>query len=486
MNHVTEKLKPQRVWYHFEEISKIPHASGNEEKVVEYIIEFSKANNLTCTKDPAGNVLVVKPPARGFESRPVVVLQAHLDMVPEKNEESDHDFSKDPIALVIEGGWLKAKDTTLGADNGIGVAAMLTMLEDKSLRAGKIECLFTVGEETGLDGALALSPELLEGRLLVNLDTEEIGAIYIGCAGGRDSLLELPLKMKETVPGQKGIKVGVRGLLGGHSGVDIQKGRGNAVKLITRMLKRLEKKLRYNIVSFDGGDKLNAIPREAFCTIAVKDDSLVPAKELLSKLFSDIKNEYAETDGNLSFRAEECPLPHELYDEPSTRIITDLLMMLPHGVISMSPVIEGLVETSSNLASVKTEGETLRVGTNQRSSVGSALEWMSDAHLSIARVCGAHIEQPPGYPGWNPDPASKLLQKTKAAYKRVTGEEAEAKALHAGLECGIIKEKYEGMDVISLGPTVEGGHSPYERVGIKSVETFWEILLATFEEIYSG
>jgi dipeptidase D len=486
MNHVTQKLKPQRVWYHFEEIAKIPHASGNEEKVAEYIIEFSKINNLTCAKDQAGNVLVVKPSAKGFESKPVIVLQSHLDMVPEKNEGSDHDFSKDPIALVIEGGWMKAKDTTLGADNGIGVAVMLAILEDKSLRAGKIECLFTVGEETGLNGALALDPELLEGRLLVNLDTEEISTIYIGCAGGRDSLLELPLKTKQAALGYKGIKVGARGLLGGHSGLDIHKGRGNAVKLIARMLKQLEKKLRYNIVSFEGGDKLNAIPREAFCTIAVKEDSLGPAKKLLSKLFSDIKNEYAESDGNLSFSAEECPLPNELYDETSTRIITDLLMMLPHGVISMSPVIEGLVETSSNLASVKTEDETLRVGTSQRSSVGSALEWMSDAHLSIARVCGAQIEQPPGYPGWNPDPASKLLKKAKAAFEYVTGEKAETKAIHAGLECGIIKEKYEGMDVISIGPTVEGGHSPYERVDIESVETFWEILLATFEEIYRG
>ena len=217
MNHVTEDLKPQRVWYHFEEISNIPRASGDEKKVAEYILEFSKANNLECTRDEAGNVLVVKPPTGGFESRPVVVLQAHLDMVPEKNEGSDHDFSKDPIALVIDGSWLKAKDTTLGADNGIGVAAMLAMLEDQSIRAGKIECVFTVEEETGLNGALALSPGLLEGRLLINLDTEEIGVIYIGCAGGRDSLLELPLKRKETAPGKKGIKVKVRGLLGGHS-----------------------------------------------------------------------------------------------------------------------------------------------------------------------------------------------------------------------------------------------------------------------------
>jgi dipeptidase D len=486
MNGVTNALEPGRLWYHFEEISKIPRSSGNEKKVADYIIACAKANKLWFRRDGAGNVLVVKPPSGGYESKPVVVLQSHLDMVPEKNEGSNHNFENDPIELVIDGEWVRAKDTTLGADNGIGVAAMLAYLEDRSIPSGKVECLFTVSEETGLDGAIALGPDLLEGRILINLDTEEIGAIYIGCAGGRDSILELPLISTAVPSGFQGIRVAVKGLLGGHSGVDINRERANAIQLVARILKALGKTVTFRIASLKGGDKLNAIPREAFCTLAVDKGLLDQTKAVLEKLSAKLREEFSGIEQNISFEIEEKELPGEIYDPGSTTMITDLLMAVPHGVVANSALIDDLVETSTNLASARTDGATLRVCTSHRSSRESALEWMCDAHLSIAMLCGAGIEQKGGYPGWTPDPNSKLLQHTKKAVRRVTGEDARVKAIHAGLECGVIKQKYKGMDTVSIGPTVEGVHSPYERVNIKSVETFWEILIATVAEVYRG
>jgi dipeptidase D len=484
MNLVTDTLKPEKLWYHFGEISKIPRTSGNEKAVADYIIAFAQANRLSSSRDDAGNVLVMKPSSTGNESKPVVVLQSHLDMVPEKNEGSEHDFTKDPIELMIDGDWIRAKDTTLGADNGIGVAAMLALLEDESFPSGKLECLFTVEEETGLNGALTLSPDLIEGRTLINLDTEEIGVIYIGCAGGRDSMLELPLKAAAVPPGMRGIKVSVKGLKGGHSGVDIHRGRANAIQLVARLLKVLRKKIPYQIASLRGGDKLNAIPREAFCTLGVAKDSIDQAKTVLGEQYAAVRDEFSDVERNISFEIEETALSGEIYSIESTVMITDLLMTLPHGVITMSAVMDELVETSTNLASVRTEGSSLRVSASHRSSRESTLDWICDIHLAIAALCGARIEQNEGYPGWTPDPNSTLLQHAKRAVKRVTGQDAMVKAIHAGLECGIIKEKYEGMDTVSIGPTVEGAHSPYERVNIRSVETFWEILLATVSEIY--
>jgi len=483
MKHVTEGLKPERLWHHFEEISSIPRASGNESKVAEYIVRFAQQHGLRHTTDGTGNLLVVRKAGEGCESVPSVVLQSHLDMVPEKNETSNHDFEKDPIDLVVSGEWVMAKDTTLGADNGIGVAAMLAVLEDESLKTGKIECLFTVAEETGLVGALALAPGLLTGRLLINLDTEEIGAVYIGCAGGEDSFISLPVSKAPPSPGSEGLNVTLSGLAGGHSGIDIQSGRANAIQLVSRVISVLGESVEFRLAGFEGGDKLNAIPREASCTVCVGPGEGSKARRLLKEAASEIAAEYQDAETGLVFDVAEVPLEGNVFDTASTEKAVNLLAVLPHGVIAMSARIEGLVETSTNLASVREEGGTLRIGLSHRSSKQSALDWMIGVHRAVATLSGASIERTGGYPGWDPDPSSMLLAKVKKAVERVTEEKADVKAIHAGLECGIIGEKYPEMDMVSIGPTVTGVHSPSERVNIASVLVFWEILMACFEEI---
>jgi dipeptidase D len=487
MERITEGLKPERVWYYFDEISRIPRASGHEGAIREFIVKFANSNDLKSVIDGAGNVLLIREPSKGFENKPVVVIQSHMDMVCEKNEGVEHDFLKDPVELVIDGGWVRAKDTTLGADNGIGVAAMLALLEDRSIQIGKLECLFTVEEETGLFGAMGLGKDLLEGRFLINLDTEDVGAVYIGCAGGRDSHITLPLVSEKPEGTLGALKIKVRRAKGGHSGVDIHEGRANAVKLLARIFKILTKKeVPVRVAAFLGGDKMNAIPREASCTIILEEGFLSQAEEIISNCSSLLKDEYRSVDPNITIEVEKASIADSVYNSSSTERMVNLLLAIPHGVLAMSSVMEDLVETSTNLASARTEGDNCRIGTSQRSSRESALEWVSDMHVAIAELSGAIIEQDEGYPGWSPDPDSKLLEHTKKAMCRVLGKEARVMAVHAGLECGVIKDKYEGMDAISIGPTVMGGHSPDERVDIQSVDTFWKILLETLQEVYSN
>jgi dipeptidase D len=487
MERITKGLKPERVWYYFEEISRIPRASGNEGAIREFIAKFASSNDLESIIDDAGNVLLTREPSKGFEKKPVLVIQSHMDMVCEKNEGVEHDFLKDPVELLVDGEWVRAKNTTLGADNGIGVASMLALLEDRSIQTGKLECLFTVEEETGLFGAVGLRDDLLEGRFLINLDTEDVGAVYIGCAGGRDSHITLPL-VSEKPEGRIGaLKIKVRGAKGGHSGVDIHEGRANAIKLLARILKILTKKeVSVRIAAFFGGDKMNAIPREASCTIVLKEGLFSKAEEIISSYSSLLRAEYQRVDPNIAIEVKKTSIANSVYDSSSTVRVINLLLALPHGVLAMSTVMEDLVETSTNLASVKTEGDKCVIGTSQRSSKESALEWISDMHDAISELSSARIEQDEGYPGWSPDPNSKLLKHTKNAMRRVLGKEARVMAVHAGLECGVIKDKYEGMDAISIGPTVMGGHSPDERVDIQSVDTFWKILLETLHEIYNN
>ncbi|UCB45080.1 MAG: aminoacyl-histidine dipeptidase [Spirochaetota bacterium] len=487
MERVTKDLEPERLWYYFEEISKLPRASRNERKVREFIIQFAKENDLVCMSDDAGNVLVVKAPSKGFEDNPTLVLQAHMDMVCEKNEGVKHDFSKDPIKLVIDGEWMRAKGTTLGADNGIGVAAILAVLEDRSIRSGKLEALFTAEEEIGLIGAMKMKEDLLEGRYLINLDAEETGTVYIGCAGGRDSHITLPLVSEKPEGSIAGLKIKVGGCRGGHSGVNIHEGRANAIKLLARILKIIAKKeVPYRIAMLIGGDKMNAIPREASCTVVVEDGMMSQVKGIVNGYTSLLRDEFQSIDPEINFCVEHISVPDVVYDSISTEKIVNLLMALPHGVLAMSGVMDGLVETSTNVASVRTEEKKCRIGTSQRSSKDSALEWVSDMHVAISQLSDAHIEQDEGYPGWNPDPNSKLLQYVKSAVKKVMGKDPIVKAVHAGIECGVIKTRYKDMDAISVGPTVEGVHSPDERVNIKSVETSWKILLQIINEVYRG
>lgn len=486
MNRVTENLKPERLWYYFEEISKIPRESKNEREVMDYIVNFAEKNKLAYKRDDAGNVVICRPASQGYEGKPVVVLQGHVDMVCEKNEESTHDFAKDPIRLKRDGEWLTAVGTTLGADNGIGVAAMLAFLEDHSIESGKIECLFTVDEETGLNGALDLDPSMLEGRLLLNMDTEEEGVIYIGCAGGRDTNIILPVTQREPGNGMQGLELRIRGLKGGHSGVEINMGRANAIKCMVRTLYRLLEKVPYCIALLQGGDKHNAIPREAMCVIAVEEADLEKAQRLFHESCESMREEYKEVEPDFSFESKRSDLNRNIFDETSTRTALDLLMTIPHGVLSMSPVIKDLVETSTNLASVRTKDSSLRINTSHRSSVESALEWVGDIHRALGDMTNADVEQSKGYPGWNPDPSSPLLKHAQCGIERVVGKKALVKAIHAGLECGVIKAKFPGMDAVSIGAILERAHSPDERVHIRSVERFWSVLLATLDCIYKG
>lgn len=481
-----KKLKPDRVWYYFEEISRFPRASREEKAVMDYIIGFAKDKGLEFKKDGAGNVVIVRPALKGFEDKPSVVLQSHVDMVCEKNEESAHDFSKDPIIPEIDGNWVKASGTTLGADNGIGMAVMLSILEDRTLQTGKIECLFTVEEETGLYGALGLDPRFIEGRILLNLDTEDVENLYVGCAGGKDSHITLPLKSIEPPSGMAGFQLQIKGLLGGHSGAEIHKGRANAIKLMARVMYHLKKSLHYWLSDLHGGDKHNAIPRETFSDIILDKSKVQQVKNLFMSFCESIKNEYRHTEPKSLFEIQERPIPERVFNTDSTVKAVNLLMSIPHGVFSISPVMDGLPETSTNLASVRITSNELHIFSSHRSSVDSALAWISDLHNSIAEISGAAIEQNAGYPGWNPDLDSRLLKYAKKAFYRVMGHEANIRAIHAGLECGVIKGRYNGMDALSLGPTVQGAHSPDERVNIESVQKFYEMLIEILKTIYEG
>jgi len=488
MKHVTDGIEPERLWRYFEELSAIPRGSGNEAGAIRYIADCAERFGLKYRLDGAGNAVVYKPPSPGLEKMPVVVLQSHVDMVCEKNAGNSHDFSRDPIEIVIDGEWIKARDTTLGADNGIGVGAMLALLEDDAFQAGGIECIFTVEEETGLTGAALLEKNTVHGRFLINLDAENSGTLYIGCAGGRDTDLYVGRDGVKTEPEGVFFRMGVQGLTGGHSGGEIHIGRGNAVKLTARMLFGLSESVPFFLSSIQGGDKHNAIPRECFAVICLNKDGIADAEKRLSDSWAELKEEYGKTDPKADFTFESHP-PSGCFDRETTSKILNILMAVPHGVIAMSSEMEGLVETSTNLSSVRTEDRTVHLHASHRSSRGSGLAWVAGMHRCVGLLAGLKEEdivQEEGYPSWSPDPNSKLLAYAKKGVLRALGREPDVRAIHAGLECSVIKKKFEAMDVVAFGPTIRGPHSPDERVHISSVLDFWNILTETLYSIYEG
>ncbi len=486
MQHVTEKLKPERLWWYFEELSRIPRCSKNNQGVIHFIEDFAKERNLECKKDGASNIVLVRPASQGMDHMPRVVLQSHVDMVCEKNRDSRHDFMKDPVPLRIDGEWVRAENTTLGADNGIGVAAMLALLEDETLNTGPIECLFTTDEEIGLIGAFALDPSIVEGKILINLDTGDLGVIYVGCAGGKDSHMKLSLDRKKSSSGMWFGELSVGGLKGGHSGAEIHLGGANALKCMGRALFQIRKRIPFSLVAVTGGDKLNAIPREAGAKIAVEKTHAKALRRVFLEYCEYMKNEYTHVDPGFSCRVTECDAYGTIFDEDSTEILVDLLMIVPHGALSMSHAIEGLVETSTNFASISQKNKKITLHMSHRSSKDSALDWIGDVHSAIAKRFGADILQNNRYAPWTPDPDSALAQCAASAVREVTGKEPVVTAVHAGLECGVLKEKCGGMDAISIGPTLRGLHSPDERVHILDVETFYRVLLQTLNEVYRG
>ncbi|MFW6088664.1 MAG: aminoacyl-histidine dipeptidase [Gemmatimonadota bacterium] len=477
------ELAPADVWAQFDALLRIPRGSGSEASVRSFVRGVAERHGLSSSVDEAGNLLVRKPGSAGHEAAPVVVLQSHLDMVQEKNATVEHDFASDPIRPVRDGDWLSADGTTLGADNGLGVAAMLALVASTDVAHGPLELLFTVDEETGLTGARALSDELLEGRLLINLDSEEEGTVTIGCAGGGDSTLYLPTTESGVTRGVA-LGVSVGGLKGGHSGVDIHLQRGNAIRVLARGLRAAADATGVRIATLAGGNARNAIPREASAVAVVSDPSEERAcRSALEESFAVAAREFARADPELRFEVATVELPDAAWDEASSRRALDLLNALPHGVMAMSLDLPDLVETSVNLAVVRPEGGRLFVRVHSRSSMAGSLEVLRRRIRSIGELAGAAVSEGTAYPAWQPDVDSPLLAQIRMAYEQVMGESPEVGAMHAGLECGIIGEKYEGMDMVSFGPRIEFPHSPDERVRIGSVAPFYDVLCRTLERI---
>lgn len=477
MGNVLSHLKPELVWHHFEEICKRPRPSKKEEKIVEYVLSVGKRNGFETLTDSFGNIVIRKPATPGFENRKMITLQGHLDMVCEKNRDVEHDFDTQPIEPYIDGEYVKAKGTTLGADNGIGVAAALAVLEDKNLQHGPIECLFTLDEETGLTGASNLDKNILKGDILLNLDSEEEGSFYIGCSGGKDTNLTISFST-ETVPQDSlAFEVKVKGLRGGHSGLEIHTGRGNSIKILNRLLWMNYENLDLRLAKIEGGNKHNAIPREAYAIVTLpinkKDEFLNIVKE-----FNDIvRAELATVEPDLNVSAEPTGLPDFVMDKNTQFKLLNALYAVPHGVIKMSADIPGLVETSTNLATIKTEANLVKIVTSQRSSVASEILDIVYMVESVFKLINAEIHHGDGYPGWKPNVNSEILQISKKTYVDIFGKEPEVKAIHAGLECGIIFEKYPHMDMVSFGPTLFDVHSPDERLKIDTVPKFYDLLV---------
>ncbi|MEG8947545.1 aminoacyl-histidine dipeptidase [Rosettibacter firmus] len=483
--NVIEGLIPEILWEKFYEISQIPRQSKHEDKIRTYLKNFAGVNNLIYKEDRAGNIVIYLPPVPGFENSPTIVLQSHVDMVCEKNKDKVHDFEKDPIELIRDGDWIKANGTTLGADNGIGVAAALSIALDNSFEHGPIELLFTVDEETGLTGADSLERDFITGKYLLNLDTEEDGAFYIGCAGGMDTVgtfkIEYGKFNKEYTP----YYLFISGLKGGHSGINIHEGRANAIKLLGQILKNLEG-LNYQISYIAGGSKRNAIPREAEAILWLHPDDELKAIESVNAFVIESTFEYKNKESDIKIifeRKETNGLSKKVFSSDFVNKIINVILAIPHGVISMSAEIDGLVETSSNLATLIIEDDYLRIGTSQRSSVESAKRNIGNSVRAVFELAGAEISVLDKYPAWQPNTNSRLLELSKNVYKKLFGAEPEFKAVHAGLECGILINKFPWLDMISLGPTIEGAHSPDERVKISDVEKFYKLLKAIISEL---
>jgi len=476
-------LKPELLWNHFEEICNIPRPSRKEQKVVQYVISVAKKNNLEYATDDFGNIVIRKPATQGKENLAPIVMQGHLDMVAEKNSDIVHDFDKDPIKPFVDGDWVKASGTTLGSDNGIGVAAALSVLESKDIEHGPVEALFTLDEETGLFGAQALKPGFINAKILINLDSEEDGTFYIGCAGGQCTYLKFKTTLNEVPGNSSPLEIKISGLKGGHSGLDIITGRGNAIKLNVRLLHELNYKFGIRLVSLNGGSKHNAIPRESFAVIRVQNKAVAEVLSFIENYGRTVKAELAAVEQNLSVSVGIIKSKAKVMDKLSTKNLIDSLYAVPNGVIKMSADIQGLVETSTNLGVVATKGKSVDVILSQRSSTESEKIDISNSISALFKLAKADVHQADGYPGWKPDINSPVLKTVKNVYDALYNTEPDVKAIHAGLECGIIKERYPDMDMISFGPTIVGAHSPDEKVQISTVENFWNLLINILKNI---
>lgn len=480
---ITE-LKPAALWRIFADICKVPRPSKREGQIIAWLQRFGQEHGIATETDAAGNVLMRKAATAGYESHPAIVLQAHMDMVCEKNSDTAHDFERDAIEPYIDGGWVKARGTTLGADNGIGMAAALAVLTSDEVKHGPIECLFTVDEETGLTGAFALADNALHGDMLINLDSEDDGEFFIGCAGGIDTTATLDYTPENAPEGKFHFRLTVKGLAGGHSGDDIDKGHGNAIKILTRFLWQTAHETDLTLASIDGGNLRNAIAREATAVAAVPMDYKETLRANLNRFAADVEAELAATEPNLRIDLESAQKPAAAIDQKTSGKLLDALYACPHGVLRMCDDMPGLVETSTNLASVKMlDGNRILITTSQRSSVESSKHDAARMVESAFALAGATVTHGDGYPGWRPNPNSPLAKLTAATYERLFGTKAKIRAIHAGLECGLFSEKYPHLDMVSMGPTMRGVHSPDERLEIAATERFWQLLVAILEAL---
>ncbi len=472
-----KNLEPKIVWNHFYNITRIPRPSKREEKIRAFIQDFGKELGLETKTDKAGNVLIIKPATVGFEHKKTVILQAHMDMVCEKNNDVEHDFDNDPIETYIDEDWLKAKGTTLGADNGIGMALMMAVLTSENLKHPQLECLFTTDEETGLTGAFALDKNLLKGDILINLDSEDDGEIFVGCAGGIDTTIHYQYKPEKTPKDYFNFSIHISGLLGGHSGDDINKGRANANKILSHFLWAIRREIDLRLVHIDGGNLHNAIPREAYAIASVPFHQKEKVRVIFNQILAEIKDEIAETEQQAKFSLKSEEKSEQVFSSEATERLLNALYACPNGVIAMSKEMEGLVETSTNLASIKTRDYSVHIVTSQRSSVETAKYTVAQQIESIFNLAGAIVTHGNGYPGWNPNLNSNILKIASQSYEQLFNEKPAVKAIHAGLECGLFLEKYPHLDMISVGPTMRGVHSPDERLEISTVGKAWEWLV---------
>ncbi|MDD2584661.1 MAG: aminoacyl-histidine dipeptidase [Bacteroidales bacterium] len=472
-----KKLNPQRVWNHFYSLTQIPRPSKKEEKAILFLEKFGNDLGLETIKDELGNVIIRKPASPGMENRKGIILQAHIDMVPQKNSDKVHDFEKDPIETKIVDEWVYANGTTLGADNGLGVAVAMAVLEDKEMVHGPVEALFTMDEETGMTGARGLKPGILKGDILINLDSEDEGELYVGCAGGLDSNVTFKYTQERVRAGYEGYKLNITGLKGGHSGMDIILGRGNANKVMVRILLPLITDLHARLSSVEGGSLRNAIPREAFATLAIPAAKAEKAKEIVNEQLGYIKKELAAHEPDLTITLDKCDTPDTIIDNITALNMVKAVYACPNGVERMSDAMPGLVETSNNLAIVKSGDGVIEIKTLMRSSVDSAKEAYATSIQCLFELAGAEVVFSGGYPGWQPNMDSDILKTMKVVYKDLYGNEPKVKAIHAGLECGILGGAYPNWDMISCGPTIRSPHSPDERVNIATVEKWWKYMI---------
>lgn len=479
-----KNLEPKIVWNQFYEITQIPRPSKKEEKIRAYLQEFGKKLNLPTKTDEAGNVLITKPATPGYDTKKTVILQSHMDMVCEKNSGVEHDFENDPIQTEIRGEWLHAQGTTLGADNGIGMALMLGVLASENLKHPALECLFTTDEETGLTGAFALGKDMLTGDVLINLDSEDDGEIFVGCAGGIDTTAVFNYETRKTPKGYFAFSVTVSGLLGGHSGDDIEKNRANANKVLNRILWNMHKEMDLRLVKIDGGNLRNAIPREASAVACVPYEEKENVRVIFNSVVSDIEDENMAVETKMRIELHSEDVPKETLSKKSTKKLLNALYACPHGIKKMSADMPGLVETSTNLASVKMkEGEQIVITTSQRSSVESAKYDLAHQVEAVLRLAGCKVTHGDGYPGWKPNLNSDVLKVAEKSYEKLFNQTPKIKAIHAGLECGLFLKKYPHLDMISIGPTMRGVHSPDERLHIPAVGRAWEWLVGILSEL---